>query len=96
MAQLGQLAQRGGARGEAGPCCSGRSTYVGRLQGGDARARGPSRGTRPALSVQSVKRSATAFARGERTGALMTSVPSELKTWSKLAVNFVSRSRMRN
>ena len=35
-------------------------------------------------------------ARGARTGALMTSVPSDLKTSSKLAVNFVSRSRTRN
>jgi hypothetical protein len=34
--------------------------------------------------------------RGERTGALMISAPSDLKTSSKLTVNFVSRSRIRN
>jgi hypothetical protein len=35
-AQLGQLARRGRARGAAGPCCSGRSTHLGRPLGGDA------------------------------------------------------------
>jgi hypothetical protein len=39
--------------------------------------------------------SANAFALG-RTGVFMILVPSARKTWSKLAVNFVSRSRTRN
>jgi hypothetical protein len=42
------------------------------------------------------KRSAKAFARGERTGVRMVSTPIEANTSSKLEVNLVSRSRMRN
>ena len=42
------------------------------------------------------KRSAYAFARGERTGVLMISTPIEANTSSKQAVNLVPRSRMRN
>ena len=42
------------------------------------------------------QRSANAFALGERTGVLIASMPIEAKTPSKLAVNLVSRSRMRN
>src|ERR1035437_7126699 len=41
-------------------------------------------------------RSAYAFARGERIGVRMVSTPIETNTSSKLAVNLVSRSRMRN
>src|ERR1019366_9077256 len=41
-------------------------------------------------------RSAYAFARGERIGGRMVSTPFEANTSSKLAVNLVSRSRMRN
>jgi len=49
-------------------------------------------------SVRAVltNRSAKAFASGERTGVLMASMPTEASTASKLAVNFVSRSRIRN
>src|SRR5674476_1411704 len=41
-------------------------------------------------------RSAYAFARGERIGVRMVSTPIEADTSSKLAVNLVSRSQMRN
>lgn len=41
-------------------------------------------------------RSQTAFARGARTGVLMTLTPSAASTASKEAVNLVSRSRMTN
>jgi hypothetical protein len=41
------------------------------------------------------KRSANAFAFGARTGVLTTSIPSLVKTASKLRVNFASRSRIR-
>ena len=40
-------------------------------------------------------RSAYAFARGERIGVRMVSTPIEANTSSELAVNLVSRSRMR-
>ena len=36
------------------------------------------------------------FARGDLTGVLVTSMPSEANTSSKLAVNFASRSRIKN
>ena len=39
---------------------------------------------------------ATAFARGDLTGVLITSIPSQANTSSKLAVNFASRSRIKN
>jgi hypothetical protein len=42
------------------------------------------------------RRSAMAFARGARTGVLMTLMPSAAKTTSKDLANLVSRSRMRN
>jgi hypothetical protein len=42
------------------------------------------------------QRSARAFARGERTGVLITLAPSEVNTLSNAMVNLVSRSRMRN
>jgi hypothetical protein len=42
------------------------------------------------------QRSAIAFARGDLTGVLITSIPSEANTSSKLAVNFASRSRIKN
>ena len=45
---------------------------------------------------QEVQCEAKPFALGDRTGVLMTSMPSEANTSSKLAVNFVSRSRIRN
>lgn len=41
-------------------------------------------------------RSANAFAPADRTGVLMTLMPSVRRTSSKLDVNFVSLSRMRN
>jgi hypothetical protein len=41
-------------------------------------------------------RSATAFARGPRTGVRKARMPSEAKIASKLSVNFASRSRTRN
>ena len=41
-------------------------------------------------------RSANAFARGDRTGVLMTLIPSVRSTSSKLFVNLASLSRMRN
>ena len=41
-------------------------------------------------------RSAYAFARGEQIGVRMVSTPMEVNTSSKVAVNLVSRSRMRN
>ncbi len=40
--------------------------------------------------------SAIAFARGDLTGVLITSMPSEANTSSKLAANFASRSRIKN
>jgi len=42
-----------------------------------------------------IQRSAKAFARGDRTGVMMISVPSEENTRSKLAVYLASRSRRR-
>lgn len=42
------------------------------------------------------KRSAKALARGARIGVRMIRMPSNRKTSSKLAVNLVSRSRIRN
>ena len=42
------------------------------------------------------QRSAIAFARGDLTGVLITSISSEANTSSKLAVNFASRSRIKN
>jgi hypothetical protein len=42
------------------------------------------------------QRSANALARGDRTGVLITLIPSELNTSSKLAMNFASRSRIKN
>jgi hypothetical protein len=42
------------------------------------------------------QRSAIAFARGARGGVLMISMPVEVNTSSNPAVNFASRSRMRN
>src|ERR1019366_7855326 len=49
-------------------------------------------------SVRAVRtnRSANAFARGARTGVLMTRAPIDLITSSKGATNFESRSRIRN
>ena len=41
-------------------------------------------------------RSAYAFARGDRTGVLITRVPFPAKTSSNAAVNLLSRSRIRN
>jgi hypothetical protein len=50
-----------------------------------------------ALAAQaSTQRSACARARGARTGALITRIPSERKTSSKLAVNLLSLSRIKN
>jgi Alpha/beta hydrolase family len=52
-----------------------------------------SRHSRRTLPTQ---RSACARAFGPRTGALITRIPSERKTWSKSRVNLPSRSRTRN
>jgi hypothetical protein len=38
-----------------------------------------------------IQRSAIAFARGERTGVLMTLAPSEVNIWSKTHVNLASQ-----
>jgi hypothetical protein len=43
-----------------------------------------------------MKRSATAFAFGARTGVRTISIPSLRKTMSKSRVNLLSRSRIRN
>jgi hypothetical protein len=51
-----------------------------------------SRHSRRALAIQ---RSAIAFARGDRTGALTTRVPLPEKTSSNAAVNLLSRSRIK-
>lgn len=58
----------------------------------------PSTRARSRHSTRAVGRdlSASAFALGARTRALMTSAPSHLDTSSELAVNFVPRSRVRN
>jgi hypothetical protein len=45
---------------------------------------------------QEVQCEAKPFARGDRRGVLITSMPSEANTSSKLAVNFASRSRIKN
>src|SRR5664280_1345182 len=63
-----------------------------------------SRCPRPRMSIRSrhsvrtvlTQRSAKALARGDRTGVLITRMPSERNTSSKLVVNLVSRSRIRN
>src|SRR6266545_1130474 len=63
-----------------------------------------SRWRRPRISSRSrhsrrrleTQRSACARARGARTGALITRMPSARKTWSKSRVNLLSRSRIRN
>lgn len=53
-----------------------------------------SRRSRHSRRAVPTNRSATAFARGARTGVRMTSVPSDRNTSSKFVVNFVSQSRI--
>ncbi len=54
-----------------------------------------SRWSRHSVRAVLTNRSAKAFARGERTGVLIAPIPTKASTASKLAMNFVSQSRIR-
>jgi hypothetical protein len=81
----------GRASGAADDCCSAARTRRRRAQAGG----GQGSATEALTTETANHRSACARARGARTGALITWVPSERKTLSKSRVNLLSRSRIR-
>ena len=80
----------GAASCAADGCCNGRRTRRGPAAGAVRRR---SRHSRRALAIQ---RSAIAFARGAWTGVFTIRTPIAVNTASNAAVNFVSRSRIKN
>ena len=81
-------------RGAGAGCCSALRSAEGSGRDGA----GPNTRVRSRTSWRTVRTnlSANALAFGARTGVLITRAPSDLNTSSKAAVNFVSRSRIRN
>ena len=88
------MGERAAGPGEDGPGCNGRRTRRARTRDGAGST--TRRWSRHSWRTVLTQRSAKAFALGERTGVRMASMPIEANTASKLVVNLVSRSRMRN